>query len=234
MPQPDFPAADDLQSYLIGLGIINPAVYEAAFASMRLDVKAGAAKEAWEKRTGWYPYLSTGNATEERRFDPPGPNRFGWTRGGGRVLQLRCGILRLTSLKTGVTETSVGQTLTEGRDFWLTDNLDNHDYAARQQPASRIHFATTQMGAIRSIVIEAEYGFCAELPDLVFEMVRQYGAYLALAELRLNISRGLFSWRDLNAEIRYAGGGTVPLQQEEMRWKQEFLSQALRYECPGY
>ncbi|OFX13605.1 MAG: hypothetical protein A2W00_04460 [Candidatus Eisenbacteria bacterium RBG_16_71_46] len=230
MGQAAAPTSDDLKQYIESLGVINPTKFDDAVALMRLDVKAPAAWSDWEKRTGWKPFLKDA-ADVTRWFDPPGPNREGVSRGGGRLLRLEAGLLTLTSLTTHLSVSEPdGTALTVNEHFWLTDAGGDYNADAEGRPWEIVQFSSNQYGPPRSIRIIGRWGRAETIPDDAWEAVRQYGAYLAYQELSLNISRGLFSHRDLNTEIRYGGGGTAPLSLEAQRWRDDYEMAALRYE----
>lgn len=225
-----YPDEDELTTYLQSLAVFNPAKFDAAMTLINPARKAAAAVAEWERRVCWHPFFSDGIAIE-RRFDPPGPtHRSSRSRiiGGGRVIKLPTGIIELTSLKVGVSTSDEGVELTQDEDFYLTDSLGNHDAALYGQPYSRVNFESAQWGLPGSVRITAVYGFCLDVPDDIYEAILQYGAYLSIAEIRLNITRGLFSYKDLETEIRYGSASQVPLAAEEKMWRDQFMQKALR------
>lgn len=229
-----YPVGNDLSNYLKSLAVFNPAKFATAMSLIKPDDKAAAAATEWEERTCWFPFLSSGIVTE-RFFDPPGPSqraRQTRTMGGYRSLRLRCGILSLTSIHVGYTNAFAGTLLTEHSDFELTDSLGNYDAPERGRPYARVEFASPMYGLPRSIRMNAEFGFCRELRSNDYDAILQYGAYLCVAQIRLNITRGLFSYKDLNTEIRYGAASNVPLAREEKLWKSEFVSHAVRAQRP--
>lgn len=213
----------DVEAYIKSLGIINPDTYDVAFALMNCGLKAQAASVAWEQLVGWHPYLSSGNSQEMRRFDPPGPNHSGWGRGGGKRLNLNAGLLQLTTLQTNMSALfNAPNVLLPDLDYWLLDRAGNYDPVALGKAIEEIEFTVPQYGVRASIHVTGLWGRYAVLPANVWLAIRHYAAYLCFAELALQITRGLFSFKDLNVEIKYASGRITPLAAEAQAWYNDF------------
>jgi hypothetical protein len=217
-----YPTGSDIEAYIRSLSILNPATIDDAFDLMHLDRKAGAAIGNWTQRTGWLPFLSE---TQTRYYDPQGPFKDGWIRGGGRWLDFNAGLLDLTSLKIGVTNDQPGTELTQGVDFQLWP------YQALQEgrPYERAEFLVHRWGWPHSITVEGTFGYSTTLPDDVWETILHEGARIAFAELHLQITRGLYSYRDLNTEIRYAGSSMGALSAVMKFWQNDFMQSARQY-----
>lgn len=222
-----YPTQEDLNGYIQSLGVINPARLTDALALMRTDRKAAAAWQEWEKRTGYKPFL--GETSDSTRYlDPPGPNN----PGGGSRLYLPWGLVSLTSLKVycDPADATTGTALTANTDFFLMDAAGDYiDPEDDGRPYELIEFRTRLWGGRKSIRLVGKRGYAAEIGEDVWEAIRQYGGYLCYQELSLNISRGLFSRRDVNSEVRYGGGGVVPLSGEVTRWDSDFRAKARQY-----
>lgn len=221
----DYPTAGNLEDYIRSLGVLNPATATDAIYAMNLNAKVAAVKADWEGRTGWRPYVGE---TQTRYYDPPGPNRSGFLRGGGRVLVLDAGLLSVTNLRTGYAAQdgeSSGTVLTLGTDFWLADSAGEYNAAAQGLPWECIEFPVPQVGAPRSIRIEGLWGRTTTLEDDTWQVLLKQGAYLCYQELSLQISRGLYSIRDLNSEVRYGGGGVTTLSAEVRAWANDYEQQ---------
>jgi hypothetical protein len=229
-PRARYPQESDLRLRIRSLGVLDPDTQEAALDGMALAAKASAASAEWEKRSGWNPFLAAA-ADTTRYYDPPGPNGqsagggSGWTRGGGRRLVLDAGLVSLTSILTGYTTTDAGTALTVNEDFWLMPE----QAASEGAPYEWIEFVARQFGPPRSVVVTGKCGFCLELPADVFEAVLQWGLWLCYPELALAVSKGLYSARTLNSELRYAGGGMGALSNESAAWQKALPAAALRY-----
>lgn len=227
-----YPTQLELEDYIRSLGVINPRTVDEALALMRLGQKADAIRPDWESRTAYTPFLKDVSDVT-RYYDPPGPEQDGARRGGGRSLQLNAGLVTLTSLTVGYTPTAAGQVLTNGADFDLTDAGGGYNAAAEDRPYECVEFRYRQFGAPRSIKIVGKWGYSAAIPGDAWDAMLKYGAYLSFEELTLQISRGLFSRRNLNSEVRYGGGGTTPLSAEAKAWVESYAACADGYKRVG-
>lgn len=228
-----YPVEADLANLITSLGVLNPKTRGSAFALMNLDVKAEAAWQAWETETGFNPYLKRAGVT--RYFDPPGPRQSGWNNqvtnnsGGGRTLTLDQGLLALTSLTAGVTiDNPTGTLLTLDQDYMLQP----YNALADGEPYRYIEFHYTPYGSARSIKAIGDWGEVSTLKALHWDAILRYGLVLCFQELALQISRGLFSVKDLNSEIRYAGRKSA-LELEMTEWRNTFLREAQRVSSIG-
>lgn len=214
-----WPAAADLQNFLAAAGLWDALTCEQRTA-LDLAGACDAVRAEFEQRTGWNPSLGAGDT---RTFDPPGPERgpvgpFAGlaTLGGGRRLSLNGGLLSLTSLTTGVTDTDPGRVLTLGTDFWLRpDSAPGAGW-----PHLSVEFRAPQWGEPQSVKVVGTWGRwpAGSLPAHVFNAAQQYGFAQLAPQLALNISGGIYQRKTLNTETRYGGsGGLTPLSAEVRR-----------------
>lgn len=125
-----------------------------------------ASRAAFEAGTGRIPFLGT---AQTRTFDPPGPNTsgkrwFGFSRGGGRILNLGTGLLSVTTLTSGKTGLTSGTVLTADTDYVLRP----YDAPAEGQPYRSIEFLAPQWGSAKSVEIVGVWGWSATIPDDVW------------------------------------------------------------------
>jgi len=230
----------DLADYLFAPGIVpadDPlAPNTSPMDSLRLYAKAAAAAAAWEGMTDWRPYLA--GAPQTRLFDPL------WQ---GGLLELPAGLLTLTTLTTGVLNGAGGTVRTAGTDFRLmplTAPQDNQPYTAIQWGAAGTFFTTpgwggrdtqgygagladaTFLGLTGQTAITGVWGRTLTLADDDFQAILEYAAYLCYPQLSLMISKGLYSARDLNFEMRYGGGKETPVSGAAATWKANFTERA--------
>lgn len=208
------PQAGDLAAYLIGLGLID--ITQAA--TLPLSVFCESASAAWEERTGWHPFVRD-SVDVARRFDPPGPNnpRGGiWSARGGRaVLDLRAGLLSVTSIVTGYSATSTnpqaGTVQLAEDDYWLLPEeapLSGHPY-------TEIEFATSRWGGPRSIRILGKWGYTANITGHVWQTLLESAALMAMSGIVGQNAGGLIEWTE-EAHERY---GENPFGHFEKRWR---------------
>jgi len=229
MGQENYPVAENLADYFDSIGIVNPARRKEAYALMRLDLKAAAAVTAWENRTKYFPFLYGGTETTKRFSQkdvlyPPNDNP---------ILDLGGGFISVSELKVGVTPaTPAGTVLTEGTDFFLrAKNAPNKRKPYTWLEFYRSFFPVTLYGSDYpdSIRITGKEGYWTTVEDDAWDAILKYGAYLSYQELALAVSKGRYSVRDLNYEVRYAGANASPLKLEADGWKANFDSTAKQY-----
>ena len=214
-----FPLQADVEAYISALGVVDEDLLGDTLTQLRLDVKAEAAKEEWERRTGWKPFLKD-TVDVTRRFNPP----------NGSDLWLSAGLLTLTSVTVGVTADDEGEEKTLDTDYFLSPS----SASAESRPFEWISFSGYQSGAARSIVVVGRWGYSDSLPYDAWEAVRQYAAFLCYPELSLRISGGLFSVKTVETESRYSGGKSTPLSIEAEAWKANFDAAVKRYQRRMY
>lgn len=160
----------DLQALLETCG-----VYDEAW---NLDL-AGALNKATDdlqQDSGYKPFKAArdaqGNLIEtERKFTPDGPTVRSYTAlvGGSRVLFLGTGLLSLSQLTIDGTE------FTQDVHFWL----EPESAIEEGEPFTRIRFDYGPRCKRQGIAITGVWGFCAELPETVYQ------GHLAKAALHL-------------------------------------------------
>lgn len=129
-------------------------------SDIMLQMMLDAAKEDFEFRTGWEPFLAT---TQTRKYD-------GMESG---LLDLEGGLLTLTSLKVGTTNDYAGDLQTEGRDFKLLPR----NAPLRGRPYTMIEFAGYLRDSITGWVeIQGSWGRFATIPQVVYQAHLQQAA----------------------------------------------------------
>ncbi len=183
MPTTAWPNADELQQFLVASGLNVDAGKSAAQQALDLDGAISAAIDSWNDMTHYWPFLSTGVTTEERRFDP----------NMGNLIDLNGGLVTLTSLTTGVTySNSVGTPRTNIRDFQLLPS----DAAPRKLPWNLITAIWFNWGDDSyypgSIKIIGEWGYCTgtNLPASARRAVMALAAQSLMPQIELNLRRG--------------------------------------------
>ncbi len=221
-----YPTGDDLTTYLTSLGIVAT---DAAMTALNLDVKAAAASSAWETQTRWKPFLS---APGTRYFDAPGlagGTNWGAWMGGRRRLFLEGGLLSVTSVTINLTlVNTTGLDRTLNYDYWLRPQTAPYE----SEPYTFVEFRAPVYGEPNSVKIVGSWGYATAVPDDAWQAILQYGALLTYPELSLGISKGLYSMRDLNFEIRYGGAGLMPLALEMKQWQAVWNAALLNYRRP--
>ncbi|MCX6359782.1 MAG: hypothetical protein NT029_08255 [Armatimonadetes bacterium] len=188
------------------------------------DGYVAAARGEFEARTGRLPFLGT---AQTRTFDPPGPNTsgkrwFGFSRGGGRILNLGTGLLSVTTLTSGKTGLSNGTVLTANTDFVLRP----YDAPAEGQPYRSIEFLAPQWGSAATIEIVGVWGWSATIPDDVWAGV--------LAGAATRAGRVLASQASMGVQKVSIGGdsfdfGASPFGAQIEAWADEFDALVRRY-----
>src|ERR1051325_262461 len=178
MGQPSYPNSENLEDYFDSINVIDEGIRKETYALMRLDLKALAAKAAWENLTDWTPWLKD-SADVTRYYDPP-------TMGGGRGrdLWLGAGLLSITELRTGISPTSTGSVLVLNQDYRLWP----YNAAIEGKPYEMIEFAWSHHGLPRSVSVTGKFGYSETIPDDAWDAILKYGAYLAYQELALAVS----------------------------------------------
>jgi len=189
------PGSADLQRFLIASGLFsNPPT--AAQKYMDLRGAMDAAKEEFERLTGYLPFLSSGEQ-ETRTFDGPESS----------ILQLRAGLLSLTSLVINtVTYTENSQFVLQptdapGRrlpytyvDFgsgWQSGGYGlGSDFASGFGAGSAVGLGYVG-GGRRAISITGVWGYCATLPADVKQALISFGAARVAPRLMHSVTGGL-------------------------------------------
>lgn len=180
-----YPTATEVLALLTGVGI-----------STTLDATALApfiqgAIDAWEEDTGYLPFLEGESA--DFYYDPPGPNRRGESRGGGRQLCLDRGFTRIDQIHVGITTTDLtGQLLTLDSDYRFIP----YNALAQLRPITRIEFTYPQWGAPRSIKVTGNPGYSAALKAEVWQAIREDAAGRVCEGLREGRGGRAVEWTD--------------------------------------
>lgn len=177
-----WPDEAEFRQFLVASGL--HAFSNATEAQNALDLSGAltAGVERWNELTHYWPFLSTGDATEERRFDP----RM------GRIIDLNGGLLTLTSLSTGVTYGSTGNARVSVRDFRLMPT----DAAPRKKPYTYIEclqfYPLSDSAEAGSIKVVGEWGYCtaANLPESARRAVMALAAQELTPQIAMVLSRG--------------------------------------------
>jgi hypothetical protein len=139
-------------------------------ASYDLALPLARAISAWESLTGWHPYIKDGT-DKTHYFDPPKVGTHGC------VLNLRKGLLVLTSLTTGLNyDQSGGSALTQNTDFKLWP----YDGGLTGEPWTQIHFKTTPYGEPGTIKLIGRFGKVDSCPDDVKLAILSYATALTI------------------------------------------------------
>jgi hypothetical protein len=241
-----YPNASDLRTYLSAFGVVRD---EPSFMALGLDGKAKAAWQAWERATDYRPYLATGQA-QTRYFDNPGLAAAGLSGALGSVhtLDLFPGLLSVTEVRTGVVAGAGGTVRTQDTEYRLLplnaayDGLpyDRLQWGAQGYFISPDGFGRGSaafgydgfgydgafFGQAGQISVTGVWGRTLALDDDDWDAILQYAAFLCAPQIALMVSKGLYSARDLNFEIRYGGGKEIPLSGQSEMWKANFDAKA--------
>jgi hypothetical protein len=215
------PTNQDVYNLLAQASFLKTAM--AGFTGEYLESVAGAAATEWNKRTNYHPFVAPELASA-KRFDPPGPSRRGRYQGGGRLLNLRAGLVELTSLKLQpLDDPSDSETLVEGEDFFLEDA----NAPADGKPYTQVRFARNIWGKPQSLLITGRWGYADEYPADAWEAIRQYAALLALTGLNIEQDVASISQPGLTKELDTVG--TITPKDILIEWPKLFRAAAKRY-----
>ena len=190
---------------------------------------AAAAVDEWERRTGYRPFLGSGSA-ETRSFDPPGPNRrtlSGYSLlGGGRILDLECGLYGLTSVSIGVGPDAPGTELMLGTDFWLEPlNAD-----VISVPWQRVRFRAPIFGLESSVAVVGLFGYGAAIPEDAWQAIARLGCALGLQALAEGLRLGAVKWAEENVSESYDAVLIGALGETMRAWAERVLAAYRRVE----
>lgn len=198
--------------------------------SLDFDGAVAAAAGEWESRTGFFPFVSSG-VPETRVFDGQWDN----------AIRFSGGLVSLS--ENGVTINGAIYAPT----FYA---LKPNNAPVMGRPYRSVKFGRLQEGwlpvvngpaedgitylggAQRVIGITGMWGFCtaATLPPSVKNAVLCRAAALISPQIALAITKGLYSARDMNFELRFAGGKNSTLGGESEAWNKIFESAVTRPE----
>jgi hypothetical protein len=212
MPYTTYPTGQDMTRFFETLPVTVSDDLDA-------DALIADAVAEWETRTGWYPYLSTGQA-QTRLFDPPRE---------GRVLSLEGGLLSLSSLAIGVIPDQTGSyqdgvgtagtVLVNNLNFYLAPR----NAAVRGQAFTEVEFLSRVRGVPQSVGVTGVWGRVPEVPDDVWRVILGYGAFLAVPEMGLSATNGLVKVDDVTFTT---STGVSPIQALAAQWEKRFLKLA--------
>lgn len=176
-----WPTGADLKRYASAMGSEIP-------ASLDAQAMADQAKAEFEEKTGYEPFLATGDDADHV-YDPP----------GGNLLFLRGGFVSVESV------TLSGTALTDGTDYWLLPT--------GRTPITRIKFAGFVWGAPGTVVVNGDAGYSETIPYDVFDAICARGAVIALQPFGVG---GLV--KQGSVTIDDSGGGEDPVQAMRGVW----------------
>jgi hypothetical protein len=210
-----YPQLSDLTTYLNGIGLVR-GDGSSLSAVLPLQTFLDSAVAAWERRTGYQPFLA--GAASARQLDPPGPNRgslpalTGLNRGGGTRLSLDGGLAaEPTSVVVGFTSTDPGTTLTPDTQYWLGP----YNALAKGNPYTWLEFISPQWGAAKSVKITGQWGYSTTVPDDAWEGIMAYASWLAWPGIVGQLTGGLVEWTEQATE-RY---GPSPFKHFRDYWE---------------
>jgi hypothetical protein len=219
-----YPTAGQLESYIRSMGILTDAQLAELLAHVDLTSIAAGAQAAWEADSGWKPFLRDASPVA-RRFDPPGPNRRGLTRGGWERLELDAGLLAVTAFVTGYSATAAGTAFVVEDDYWLWPP----NAAVEDRPYTAIDANWYQWGQPQSIRITGYWGFSANIPGDAWEAILRQGAQLAYSQIFLTVSGGVTSWTEADITEQYALGA---FKAHADAWAEQWRRAVGRYRRP--
>lgn len=144
--------------------------------------------EKWNDLTRYWPFLSNGDTSESRYFDPDATN----------LIDLNGGLVTFTSMATDIaydetvsgtsSDYSVGTERIDIRDFRLMPS----DARPRKRPWTYIKTAWRTRGMPGSIKIVGEWGFCIDrdLPETARRAVMALGALELKPQIQSQITSG--------------------------------------------
>jgi hypothetical protein len=224
MPYSAYPTSGQIESFIRALGILTDEQLAALLDNLDLAGVAEAAQAAWEADTGWLPFLKD-TADVARRFNPPGPNRRGLTRGGWDRIDLEAGLLSVTSVTTGYSLTDAGSALALEDDYFLWPA----NAAALFRPWTALEFNSYRWGQPESLRIVGAWGFSDRIPADAWQAILRHGATIAYSEIALGVSGGATRWTEADITEEYAAG---IFQQHLAAWEQQWRRAVMRYRRP--
>lgn len=176
MPQAAYPADADMLTRFTDAGITPPG------SDTRAKALAWAIAR-WQRRTKWQPFLSDGQQ-HTYNYDPAAPRQLGRTmlvwKGGAQLLELRQGLISLTSLTIDTTAYTVGT------DFWLRPD----GAPERGRPYEYIEFGMPVYGQDEGIAITGVWGFALQVPDDAFEDILDGAIQKVMPLIAMRESKG--------------------------------------------
>lgn len=197
---------------------------QAAFTSQGLTAPSGmeshviASVNAWDMLTGWDPYFQV-NETFDSTSDSA-TFVYDLPEFSGKILDLERPFTSIATVKTNISPTFSGDTLTIATDYRLLPL----NYAVSGKPITKIQFVNVPYGGLSSISVTGVYGI-AEIPDDVWLAVRD----MAMRSAILEIIQGISTASELTQ-----GPIKLKFDNEEGRskmdrWESQFKSVARRH-----
>lgn len=225
MPHTAYPTGTEIGAYISSLGLLAGTDLTAFLAALDLTSMADAAAAAWERDTGWTPFLKDTVAVS-RRFDAPGPNRRGLTRGGGNRLDFEAGLLELTAIVSGYANDDAGDAAVLEDDYYLWP--PNAPVEGRPWTMMDLNFAG--WGRPQSLRITGYWGYAATIPADAWQAILRQAAMLAYTQLTAAMSGGVKSWSEADIKEEYdfgflglsaaSGSGSGRAAPWESQWQQ--------------
>lgn len=215
-----YPVTVDLYRRIIDMGVLAEDTLTELSGRWDLESKRNAAVAAWERESGWHPFVSTG-VDSTRYFDAP----------ESKYLELSAGLLSVTTVLTGYSLTSAGTVQTVNDDFYL----EERGAPDRGWPYTALRFGAFQSGDPRSIVVTGKWGFCAvdSFPDDAFDAILDDALCRCYGQLALAVSRGVASIRDLSSSVDYGGGKGGPFSGAQDAWRKNWQRTAEQFKRPS-
>lgn len=224
MPHTAYPTGTEVGAFIESLGILTGEELAALSTGTTLADLAEAARDAWEADTGWRPFLKD-VADVSRRFDPPGPNRRGLTRGGANLLTLEAGLLDVTTIVTGYANTDAGNAVLVEDDYFLgpaNAGVDGRPYTA-------IDLLRAGWGAPQSLRITGKWGYSSVIPADAWEAIKRQAASQGFSEVLMQLTGGMVNWHEADIVEQYDVKFLVGQQEA---WERQWMRAVNRYRRP--
>ncbi len=213
------PTVNDLYAMLYGAGVISANPPTGAQASLDYAGELAAAIEDFERATGYIPFLA--DTVDVTLTFSPGdidwpphdyPHLdFGKSGGPG-------GIVSVTSLRTGVSQSSSGTLLTQGVDYVLRPA----NAALKSRPYTYLEFIKAPQfgyyglaGDVDSIKIVGKRGYWSTVPDLAFQGMLAGAARRLVPALAAAVRRGASGWKEGDVSVTYGAKGPFSAQRDD-------------------
>lgn len=207
-----YPTQTDLKNFVKGQGLgIDPTASPYTFWDWA--GAASAASSEFERAVRWFPFLASGSDSS-RTFNAPVPNFTDLPR-----LELGGGLVSLTSV------TVSGNAVVSPYVQTKPDNA-----TAKGLPITALAFWRKPFPALPLCVsVTGNWGFCATLPDDVFQAVLRRAAQLLMAESLLSVSGVTSKWKEGDVEQQT---GTDSVKLAVQSYEQAFERVVVRYRRP--
>lgn len=216
---PDPPTLEDVESLLTGVGMTVPTGFDA-------EAWVQAALDEFCDRTG-YPALWPA-ASADYRYDPPGPERNGDRRGGGRRLFFDRGFVSVSGVHAGVVGVGAGSALVAETDYWLMP----FNAAVDGKPYTSIEFARDQWGVPKSIKVTGISGYATMIKADAWNAIRQLALALYAEGLREGRGGKAVEWTD--GDGVHERKSIELIQQWGATWRTQAEKTMARYERKTY